>query len=106
MAEDLNKLGTIGPFEAFTILTRGHGGAFQAHHIVETAVLKHIGADVGKAPSVILRAAQHTPLSTILAQQISKQELESLTRAELLARYKMAYKAYPAWIAEVERYFK
>jgi hypothetical protein len=106
MATSLNKQGTIGPFESFQIFTRGHEGAFQAHHIVEASVLKHLGYGVGKAPSVILRAGEHAPISTLLARQIPKGELEHLTKKQLLAKYEMAYKNYPTWIAEVRRYFK
>lgn len=105
MASALNKQGTIGPFESFQIFTRGHEGAYQAHHIVEQAVLKHLGHDLGKAPSVILSAGGHIPISKILAERISKGELDQMSKKELLKAYEDVYKSYPAWIAEVRRYF-
>ncbi|MEV6235518.1 hypothetical protein [Lentzea sp. NPDC051838] len=106
MAAALNRRRVIGPFESFAVFTRGHGGKYQAHHIIEQAVLKHLGHDLQKAPSIILSSAQHTKISAVLADTIVKDELEHMTKQQILARYRKAYKGMPDWIAEVELYLK
>ncbi|WP_406224140.1 DUF4157 domain-containing protein [Streptomyces canus] len=106
IAAEMNKRGIIGPFDSFSVFTRGHGGAYQAHHIVEQSVLKHLGHDVQKAPSIILTAGQHSPISTALANKIPKDELEHMTKREILDLYRKVYKGMPTWIAEVELYLK
>lgn len=69
-------------------------------------MLKHLGHDVQKAPSIILTAGQHSPISTALARKIPKDELEHLTKKEILDLYRKVYKGMPEWIAEVERYLR
>ena len=104
IATEMNKRGIIGPFDSFSVFTRGHGGAYQAHHIIEQSVLKHLGHDLQKAPSIILTAGQHSPISTALAEKIPKGDLEHMTKKEILDLYRKVYKGMPEWIAEVERY--
>lgn len=106
IAAEMNKRGVIGPFNSFSVFTRGHGGAYQAHHIIEQSVLKHLGHDVQKAPSIILTTGQHSPISTALAKKIPKDELEHMTKKEILDSYRKVYKGMPEWIAEVERYLE
>ncbi|WP_416566443.1 hypothetical protein [Nocardia testacea] len=106
IAAEMNKRGIIGPFDSFSVFTRGHGGAYQAHHIIEQSVLKHLGHDVQKAPSIILTAGQHSPISTALAKKIPKDELEHMTKKEILNLYRKVYKDMPEWLAEVERYLE
>jgi len=106
IAAEMNKRAIIGPFESFSVFTRGHGATYQAHHIIEQAVLEHLGHDLQKAPSSILTAGQHAPISTALAKTIPKDELEHMTRRQLLDLYRKVYKGMPEWIAEVERYLK
>jgi RHS repeat-associated protein len=106
VAEGLAERGTIASFAALSQATKGIGGAYQAHHIVEQKVLKLLGMPLDISPAVILRADVHAKLSAELAKALPADEIEHMTKTEILRAYENVYKDHPQWIAEVRRYLK
>lgn len=98
--------GTIASFDALSRFTAGQGGKYQAHHIVEQKVLRHLGMPTDISPSVILSDAEHKAISKTLGELIPPEWVDQMTKDEIWAAYKQAYKDRPEWLAEVARYFK
>lgn len=104
VAEGLAKRGTIASFAALSEATKGLGGTYQAHHIFEQKVLKMLGMPLDISPAVVLRKDVHAQLSAALERALPADEVEEMTKAEILEAYRQVYKDYPQWIAEVQRY--
>jgi len=54
-----------------------------------------------EGPAVILTREHHKEITATLATETGNAE----TPAQLWEGYKKAYEKYPAWLAEIERYF-
>lgn len=106
IVEELNKRGTIATFDALSEATKGFGGKFQAHHLVENKVLKKLELDTQKAPSVILTSSEHLPHSQKLADLIDPKILHDMSKKEILAAYVEAYAGHPDWIQVIKVYFR
>lgn len=77
-------------------LTRGFAHKISAHHIIEQRVLKNLGLDVDKAPAIILSKGQHEYITGRLRDIFKhRTDFSKLSKAEIIAGYKEAYKSYP-----------
>jgi len=104
LADALNKVGAIGPYNLMSEFTKGLAGHWQAHHIVERSMFKKFKKKLGdpeRGPSVILTKAEHEAITRKLNQW--KQEVK--TTDQLWAKYKDAYSDKPAWLDAIRSYF-
>ena len=109
MGFDVHELESGKPFYLGGIelkeATKGLENEYQAHHIVEQKVLKHLGHDTMISPAVVLTAQEHIAISKELDKLIEPGQLEHMSKKEILQAYEKAYANHPAWLTEVRRYF-
>ena len=120
MAQGLQEMQTIMPFELGQKFTAELGGKFQAHKIFERrAIKKFMEADktlskeavekavdemAKKYPSVILTDAEHQQISNALAAAWNANP--NMSKAELREIYKVVYKKHPEWLEAIESYLR
>lgn len=105
LAAGLRAQGTVASYESLAVATAGTANQFQAHHIIEQHVLKHLGLPVDQCPAVVLTTAEHIEISKALAAALPPAEVEHMTAAEIRRAYEAVYRDHPVWIQEVARYF-
>lgn len=70
LAAALAKNGAIGEYSVMAKFTKGLGGHWQAHHILEAAAAKKLGlGSAERLPAVILSKAEHQMLTAELRQE-------------------------------------
>jgi len=105
LADALNKVGAIGPYDLMSRFTKGLGGDWQAHHILEDSMFKRFKqfGDPNRGPSVILTKAEHEAISARLRAE-GTQRAE--TTAQLWEKYQEAYEEHPQWLEAIRSYFE
>jgi RHS repeat-associated protein len=96
----------IAPYNVLQQVTRGHGGAIQAHHLLEARHLRAWGysaAEIAAAPAQVLTQAQHTAISRALAQHLPTGV--RYTREQVWNAYQIVYRNYPEYLNAISRYF-
>lgn len=96
-------IGTIGPYNVLTKITKGSKGAIQAHHLIEARHLKRLLMSTKDAPSVIITKADHLKMTKALRELLPYSK-KPYTKAEIINAYKKAYSKYPEWIEIVTKY--
>ncbi len=92
----LPGIGRLDTYAKLIMLTRGHGGAIQAHHIVEVRHLQRLLISTREAPAVILTRADHVLLTSTLQKVLPYGR--TYTKAALIAAYKQVYSGQPEWL--------
>lgn len=114
MAVSLRDAAVILPYSRAQIFTKGWGGKYQAHHILEVAMARDV-LDIGKKaaddiPAIILSEAEHKAFTKALEEaraNFLKTTGKSVSKPhELWAIYKEVYKSRPTWLQSIESYFK
>jgi len=111
MAQGLEEVQTIMPYEMASKFTKDLGNKFQAHKIFERQALKRSkDSDAGfeKLPSVILTKEEHKEITDALAQAWTKygpkNKSDPVTVDQLRKIYNAAYKSkYPHWLEIIEK---
>lgn len=103
LAGALAHNGAIGEYSVMARFTKGLGGRWQAHHILEVSIAKDtlkIQA-TDKLPAVILSEAEHKAITKALAAEgTAKKSGQALWEA-----YKKVYAAHPDWLKAIQSYF-
>ncbi len=103
LAGALAQNGAIGEYSVMARFTKGLGGRFQAHHILEVKMARDFLelSATDKLPAVILTDAEHKVItSRLAAKRASVQSAEDLWNV-----YLDVYKSHPTWLAAIRRYF-
>ena len=108
LAPKLSKMGVIARYDVLKEFTKGHGGKYHAHHILEARTLRVLGMPEGAAPAVILSGGKHLKdLHPKLAREIENFEVDQLSKSELFDAYEKVYKkaGHPEWAEVIRPYF-
>jgi RHS repeat-associated protein len=108
LAPRLSRMGVIARYDALKEVTKGLGGKYHAHHILEKRTLKVLGMPEDAAPAVILRGSKHLgDLHPALAREVENFEVDQLSKKELFEAYEKVYKkvGHPEWAEVIRPYF-
>ena len=108
MAQGLQEMQTIMPYEMAEKFTKDLGNAFQAHKIFERQALDKLKGrkEFEKLPAVILTKEEHQEITNALAKAWKKHapNTEKVTAEQLRAIYNDVYaKKYPHWLEIIEK---
>jgi len=108
MAQGLQEMQTIMPYELGEKFTKDLGGKFQAHKIFEKQALEKVlkRSDFEKLPSVILTDKEHQAISVALEAEWRKVGKGRMTIEKLRQIYKDVYKDHPHWLDAIESYLR
>ena len=87
-------------------ITRGKGGAIQAHHLAEQRFLEKWGFNVRNAPAIILTKEQHNKITRTLRSLLPYGQTNRFTKQNVWKAYQQAYEDYPEYLKAIEGYFK
>jgi hypothetical protein len=102
----------VARYSALRVFAGGHGGGYQAHHIVETRVLKRLfgWSDEATAhgPAIILTQAEHINIHNRLQLLMPNDAIENMTKDQVLNVYKRVYTeaGYEHLVPKVTEFFK
>jgi len=103
-AEALAQHKVVAPYEVMQQFTELNKGDYQAHHILEDAVMNKFGiTGTDTAPSVILRRDEHKELTSAL-KKAGSQDAGSLE--DVWRIYQEVYKEHGHYLKAIEHYFK
>ena len=104
LADAMNKIGMIAPYNFMQIFTARMKNRVHAHHILEVYWAKEFTlGSTDLMPSVILTQAEHTEISNALRKAAEAKEITNL--AQLWSMYEKVYKRHPEWLDAIKSYF-
>ena len=117
MAPSLHQLQTIIPYSRAKLFTAGWGHVYQAHHILEEAMMRDLGMGSAEhVPAIILKDAEHKFITAELkaarerwfkAQTLLGEKGKgAIDKQGLWEIYQAAYKDHPDWLRSIKSYFE
>jgi len=115
MATYFAQAGHVGRYSALSVFTRGHGGVYQAHHIVEGRVLRRkfgwSDKAVEEGPAVILAGSDHIGLQGVhsrLSEEMPTENIMHMTKDQILKVYEDVYEeaGYGYLIPTIRQFFR
>lgn len=97
----------IAPYSELQAVTKGQGGAIQAHHILEQRHLRAWGfteAEIANAPAQVLGRTEHQALSRALSEALPTGTRYS--PSQVWSKYQEVYKSYPGYLDAIKSYFQ
>lgn len=85
-------------------VTRGAGGAIEAHHLVEARHLRNWGLNAADGPAVILTRSEHQAVTNELRRLLPYGQQHS--KEAVWEAYQQAYRNHQDWLHAIQHYFR